>query len=414
MADDRVYLSDVIEVNKFKKGQANIVVAPCHSGKTTAAVSKIAPLASYPAKVLILIDTTAGRDALAKTEEIQKYSDKWLKEIEVEWWGSLLSGDGIRVMTYHQFGYKIQENPHFLKDIEVLICDEMHNLIKYIGIEHGINKNGGLLGTKDEVSTCKKAMKEIERISRMTSDSPLLVVMTATVNAVSFAFDKDNVKTEYFDYYGKVSEDKTTQRLFYGNLERVIRNIELGEKTIVYIQRIEMIKKYAEIAEINWNNVCCLWGINNEQHPLTKEQKEVREEILKTQKVPEWIDVLFINAAYETSINIRSEEFKTMIVHSGNNDVQVQVRGRLRHDIDKLYIYDTKIENLIDYFPEEYYDKFLIADDIKQIVAFMNLHNAKGALIKWPTIVKKLQKNGVTANATKQKDIRGWILHRPA
>ena len=148
MADDRVYLSDVIEVKKFKKGQANIVVAPCHSGKTTAAVSKIAPLASYPAKVLILIDSTAGRDALAKTEEIQKYSDKWLKEIESEWWGSLLSGDGIRVMTYHQFGYKIQENPHFLKDIEVLICDEMHNLIKYIGIEHGINKNANLLGTK--------------------------------------------------------------------------------------------------------------------------------------------------------------------------------------------------------------------------------------------------------------------------
>ena len=55
MEDKRVYLSHVIETEKFKKGQANIIIAPCHSGKTTAAVTKIAPLASCYEKVLILI-----------------------------------------------------------------------------------------------------------------------------------------------------------------------------------------------------------------------------------------------------------------------------------------------------------------------------------------------------------------------
>ena len=34
------FLSEVIKPELFKKGQANIVIAPCHSGKTTAAVTK--------------------------------------------------------------------------------------------------------------------------------------------------------------------------------------------------------------------------------------------------------------------------------------------------------------------------------------------------------------------------------------
>ena len=166
MADDRIYLSHVIETEKFKKGQANIVVAPCHSGKTTAAVSKIAPLASGSEKVLFLIDTTAGRDALAgdKENQIKKYSDRWLKDISVEWWGESPSGKGIRVMTYHQFGYQVKDNPQFLKDIEVLVCDEMHNLVKYMGIEYGKNKSEKLLGTGNELNTCKTAMKEIQRV----------------------------------------------------------------------------------------------------------------------------------------------------------------------------------------------------------------------------------------------------------
>ena len=125
------FLSHVIEPERFKKGQANIVIAPCHSGKTTAAVTRIAPLASANERVLFLIDTTAGKQALLKREETARYTQKWLEEIKHEWWGSLLSGNGIRVMSYHQLGYQLQEHPDFMDNIDVVVCDEMHNLIKY-------------------------------------------------------------------------------------------------------------------------------------------------------------------------------------------------------------------------------------------------------------------------------------------
>jgi hypothetical protein len=73
----RIYLSDVLDETVFKKGQANIIVAPCHSGKTTAAIAKLSRLASFPEKMLFLIDTTAGKEALlrrdAQPAQIQGY-----------------------------------------------------------------------------------------------------------------------------------------------------------------------------------------------------------------------------------------------------------------------------------------------------------------------------------------------------
>lgn len=90
--------------------------------------------------MLFLIDTTAGKQALLNREETARYSQEWLEEIKNEWWGELFSGNGIRVMTYHQLGYQLQDHPDFLQNIDVIVCDEMHNLIKFLNIERAQNK----------------------------------------------------------------------------------------------------------------------------------------------------------------------------------------------------------------------------------------------------------------------------------
>ena len=46
------YLSDVLDTSLFEKGYMNVIYAPCGSGKTTAAINHIAPLASSPKKVI--------------------------------------------------------------------------------------------------------------------------------------------------------------------------------------------------------------------------------------------------------------------------------------------------------------------------------------------------------------------------
>ena len=54
------FLSDVLDTTLFEKGFFNVVFAPCGSGKTTAAIEKIAPLASSPKRAIYLIDTRLG------------------------------------------------------------------------------------------------------------------------------------------------------------------------------------------------------------------------------------------------------------------------------------------------------------------------------------------------------------------
>lgn len=410
---ERMYLSSVIETEKFKKGQANIIVAPCHSGKTTAAIGKIAKLASCREKVLFLIDTTAGKDALLKRPETAKFSYQWLKDIEHEWWGEPPAGEGIRIMTYHQLGYQLLSHPDFMKDIEVVICDEMHNLIKFMGIEYSRNKANKLFGTENEQSICKTALAELAKISNETENVPLVVIMTATVEAVSRALDKLNVNVEYFDCYGLVTTDKTNEIIYYSKIEDVLVSLPLEERAIIYVASITQMKKLAALADDGWRKICCIWGVNNSDHPMDNEQLAARASILKTQRIPDDIDLLFINAAYETSINIENEDFNTMIIHDSRPDVRTQARGRLRHDIKKLYLYDGDHEHISAYFPEEYFGQFLTSDVTSRIADMMNLTNKKGEQLRWPTIVKALAADGLITIPKKEHGRRGWIIKPP-
>lgn len=405
------YLSKVIQPEQFKRGQANIVIAPCHSGKTTAAVTKIASMASTNEKVLFLIDTTAGKQALLKREETAKYTERWLEEIQHEWWGELLSGNGIRVMTYHQLGYQLQEHPDFMKNIEIVVCDEMHNLIKFMNIEWAQNKQSIEDGWGSMGKPCEVALEKLCEIATKQEDAPLLVIITATVNAVSTAFDSRNVPTEYFDYTQMAHCDHSEEIVYYDDLNDVLDKLE-DDRAIIYIPTIHAMKKAAERADNGWRNICCLWGVHNIDHVMTEEQCKVRDAILTTRRIPEDIDLLFINAAYETSINIDNEDFQVVIVHSSNPDVQTQVRGRLRHDIKRLYLHDSNHEHIGNYFSEEYLDKFLAANETRAIAEKMNLRNDKGQQLKWPSVRDKLVSDGYTVDYVKQSGVRGYIIKK--
>lgn len=400
------FLSEVLEVDRFKRGQANIIVAPCHSGKTTANGKIISTHATAPEFVLCLIDTKAGKQAIITREEATAYRSQWIAEIREEWWGSLWDGDGFRVMTYHQFGMEIQKQPLFFRNIELIICDEMHNLIKYMGMEHSKNRNC----PEKENYPCRMALDTLAQLARSPS-GPMIVIMSATINPVSVALDRRNAPCTYFDYTDKVRCDITRNRFYYAHFEDVLQQLPFDTRAIIYTPQITQMLKFAKLADDGWRNICCLWGLNNPNHEMSDEQKRVRDVILRSERIPPEIDLLFINAAYETSINIRNEDFNTVIVHDGNFDVQVQVRGRLRHDIDALYIYDSNHVNIAQYFPAEYYDRCLFHEEIEEIVSAMNLYNEKGRQLKWTSIYRLLQSDGVTVSKQKKNGRQCWVLY---
>lgn len=406
------YLKYVLDVTQFHRRQANIIVAPCHSGKTSAAGKIICEHARCPERVLYLIDTTAGKQALLTHKDTAKFTRRWSKDLPNEWWGSSFDGSGFRVITYHKLGLELQANPLFIFDLDLIICDEMHNLIKYIGIEHSNNKRDSSLDTENEIRTCRVALNAIAQAASRTKHTPLVVIMSATINSLTTYLDGMHVPFETFDYTARVHSDRTEQTFYYADFETVFQQLEPDTRAIIYVPTVSLMKKFADIADDGWRSICCLWSIHNAANEMDQQQLDVREHILKHQRIPDHIDLLFINAAYETSLNILNEDFNTMIVHSGNPDVQVQARGRLRHDIKALYLYDTHHMHIAEYFPCEYYDRYLYAEDTAKIAALMNLKNEKGRDLKWRSIAESLRKDAVIVNKLKKSGKRCWMVHR--
>lgn len=409
--DLKPHLSKVLDVTTFKKGQANLIVAPCHSGKTTAAFQRIVPLASRKERVLYLIDTTTGRDALLNKPHTRKYSDFWLFKLADEQSHYCAVRDDIRVMTYHHAGYALAENPHFMEDLDVIICDEMHNLIKYLNIENANARTKTASGDTADISVCKTALNELARLAGRTRNAPLVVIMTATPQAVIHTLEQMNVHVEAFDYTDQVYQDKTKETIHYTNLKSLLQRLSPSERTVIYVPTIQQMQECEKILSDGKRNVCCLWSIHSE-HEMAKEQIKARNAIIKKERIPPEIDVLLINAAYETSINLNNEDFKTMIIHSGNRDTQIQVRGRLRHDIDTLYLHDSNKthEHISDYFPAEYYNRILTSTETAEIVRLMDLTDEKGHQLKWPSICKALERDGATVQRGKKSGTRYYMI----
>lgn len=403
------HLGEILNLDELRKGRANIIVAPCHSGKTTAACKIMERHARHPANVVYLIDTRAGKDALLLKKKAQKCTEAWVHLYDPFWWGDRPERTNFTVMTYHQFGLALLEEPSCLINIDLIICDEIHNLVKYVAIEASTNERNELPGDAKEQICCQHALESIGRLAALEVHGPMIVMLTATPAPITRKFDAMHVPYECMDYYGKVYEDETFQRVYYSDIADVISKI--NGKTLIYVPTIELMKEYAELACEVSPNVVCLWSIHSTKE-LDTAQLKVREELLHDEKIPDYVDILLINAAYETSLNIRNEDFRTMVIHCSNPDTQVQVRGRLRHDIDTLYLLDKQHEHISAYFPEIYLDQWLSTDQVHAITEEMNLRSEKGRELKWPSLKKLLEKDGYLIYPEKHQQQRGWRIHR--
>lgn len=405
------YLEKVLDYDKLHKGVANLIVAPCHSGKTTAAKTVMERFARCKERVLYLIDTRAGRDAITLKQKAQLCSMAWIHTYDPAWWDDVPNRTNFAIMTYHQFGCACLDCPTFLQGIDLIICDEMHNLIKYIGIEKSSNELHADDLDYEEKKCCQAALDKLGQLAGQEKNSPMIVIMTATSGALTQRFDIMNVPYQVLNYYGRVYEDKTRSRIYYADFKQVIGRIK--GRAIIYVPTIKLMKQYAEMVDLGLGNICCLWSIHSTEQ-MTDEQLAVRKALLEDELVPDHIDLLFLNAAYETCLNINNTDIKTMVIHCSNTDTQIQVRGRLRHDIDNLYLLDKSHEHISFYFPSVYLDQWLPTWKTRVIAEDLDLKNEKGRTLCWQSICNLLRKDGYIVTQEKKNDQRGWRVHRQA
>ena len=110
-----VFVSEALDYSSIKKGQINLIYSNCGSGKTTA-IYKTIPQAIgiKTSKVLVLIDTTAGKDSFIKEGQAEEYLNGEFTTIKPT------------IMTYASFGAKIKDFEMILNDYDMIVCDEIH------------------------------------------------------------------------------------------------------------------------------------------------------------------------------------------------------------------------------------------------------------------------------------------------
>ena len=192
-----------------------------------------------------------------------------------------------------------------------------------------------------------------------------------------------------------------------------------GKQYIVYVEQVKQIQKYLSIAERLGLKAVGLWSPDYIYCPMSKEQFDVRQFIIDEERLPDDIDVLFINRAYDTSFNIRGD-IEAMYIHYNSEDTITQVRGRYRNDLNHLYVYDKTGKKEIGEIvvPAEFLERKLFKEDTTKLVGILDRRNKKDRLIGWTTIHNSLKKQGYhiekgREGAGSNKNRHYYYIHAP-
>lgn len=149
----------------------------------------------------------------------------------------------------------------------------------------------------------------------------------------------------------------------------------------------------------------CVWSENNKDHPMTAEQRAARQHILTHEEIPPQYDMVILNASSETGINIHGK-VDYIVVHSQEPETQVQIRGRYRHDLDRLYLLDYNSIQV----PGEYLDCELSAEQREELCQVIGLRDPKGRVYKWSTVKSRLESAGYSIVEKRHNSKRFYII----
>lgn len=390
------FLSDVLDTSYFEKGYFNVIYAPCGSGKTTAAIEKIAPLASAPRKVIYLIDTRIGKDRLSREEKLTTPCHFYS--------GSIANNDGffegdkrIAVTTYAQFGYWCACYNNFAERFEYIICDEPHNLVLFSEMGNKNNQN---------VDVHKVARTAI--CDAVNNGNVMVVGISATPKPLGKLDCKlKDIQIDRSDLH------HYTENVIipYASINSVLTQIPTGKRGGLYVRHINKIIKYGQVFRERGFNPLMLWSTENKDYIMNAAQLAARQYIIENEAVPDEYDVFLFNATAETSINIRSH-MDFFIAHDTGETHITQSRGRYRGNLDTLYIYDRESGGGV-VVPQEFIERDLFMDDLKLLRITLDIKkDKKGHVTSIDDMLELIDRCGYTCEKTTKNRRKCVIIHK--
>ncbi len=355
--ENSVFLKDVLDTSHFCKEAMNVIYAPCGSGKTTAAIDKILPLASDKTRVIYLIDTQLGNERLAtQYKDVLEKPNPFYEEIIAysrPHWGI----DRVCITTYAKFGVWCKKHPHFEEYFEYILCDEPQNLVNFSEIGKW---------TADEVDVNVHKIARNAICNAVNHGNVMVVGITATpkpLEKLNCELHEVPIDRTNLHHY---TENNT---ILYSKLNSVLDKIKPGMRGGIYMKHVKPMRALGEELRKRGFNPLMLWSLSNEEFPLTAEQLDARKYIIENEAIPEEYDIFLFNATAETSINL-NDKVDFFIAHNTNSTSVTQSRGRYRSNIDTLFKEDVKGFEPI---PDSYLGRPLNRTELKELRDFLGI-----------------------------------------
>jgi hypothetical protein len=296
-------------------------------------------------RVLYVCDTTMLKSSiLQETDGITKILEKndlkqAMKNKSLE---TILNGDigYIKVITYSTLGFLLSNKPSrtiLLNYYDCIIMDEIHNLIKY--------------SYRFDTETNKPYGTILEWFPTMLSKDDLLIVaLTATPYGIYYPLQKMNIiyhtifhNNDLLKIKRYTNEYTIKCKYSINEIKRIGINYDWMKnkdyKILIYTNTKSVAEKYKQQLESYGYNAEWLCSINNKtdnEITMNEAQLELRDTLLTTGILPNYLDVLIINGAYETGWNLRDNKVQWVLIDSIKYDTQIQARNRVRHDVKML------------------------------------------------------------------------------
>lgn len=383
------YLSELVDVGMMRKDKLNIIQAPTGSGKTYFALTHIPSLTTDAIhNVVYLIDTINGKEQILHNYNATSEYWQWAQEIDAG--GMWFSEDNrVVILTYAKFGVLTERYTDFHKNFDYIICDELHSAIAFQGYSPKPNYHSvALSGLRSAVA----------------NDRTIVIALSATprkIKEIFHSFFELPIDQEELKQY------ETHQVFPYTDMKFLLSSLDPDEIGLCYAKRITKMLEIEACAKENGLSPICIWSTSNAEHPMTAEQLEARESILRNFTIPDRYNLLIINSSSETSIKIKSR-VDYVIVHSKDDDIRTQVRGRVNSDLQKLYLLDGNTAEIT--VPDEFLGVKLFTEDKRRLCEAVNLRNTCGRPYGFPSVRARLLERGYTIADGRQNDRRFVII----
>jgi hypothetical protein len=366
--DNKLWLSEAMkEFNKkFEKNKLNILNGHAGSGKSkfifddflTNTKSYVEGfnknLCNNLDRVLYVCDTNMLKSSILKETE-EKCITKLLETGDLKQamknkgLKAQVEGDigYIKVITYSTFSFLLKNEASrtiLLKYYDCIIMDEMQNLFKYANRfdseKNKIDTYGSIIELLPKISKSVLAIgisATPHRIYKIIRLREIKITTKTTFNELELKRIKNHTNKYPYTFAYMINQIK-----WLCNIVDYVKN-KYKLKILIYTNTVDSCEKYKSMLTEYGYNVEWLCSVNNKitneetgkkEIRMSGEQLEIRENLINTGLLPDDLDVLIVNGAYETGWNLRDERVQMVIIDDLDYDTQIQARNRIRHNIE--------------------------------------------------------------------------------